>query len=44
MWGELLHYGPKPFKFWALTLGTGGSRLLNHDIFDIFLDYPLAYR
>ena len=25
MWGELLHQGPKPFKFWALTLGTGGS-------------------
>ena len=25
IWGELLHQGPKPFKFWALTLGTGGS-------------------
>ena len=27
-WGELLHQGPKPFKFWALTLGTGGSNKL----------------
>ena len=25
MWDELLYFGPKPFKFWALILGTGGS-------------------
>ena len=29
MWGELLHQGPKSFKFWALTLGTVGSIFLD---------------
>ena len=28
MWDELLYKGPKPFKFWALILETGGSIML----------------
>ena len=31
MWDELLYYGLKPFKFWALILETGESNLYTKD-------------